>query len=224
MSGTVFEHAAIEPAGEVPGQPHATHRPRVGVVLAAGRSERLAGVTGGGSKALVRVGGRSLVERAVRGLLAEGIRRVVVVVGYQAGPVAAVVDRLAPGRVRAALAEDWELGNGASLAAAEPHLAGEVLFMLVTTDHIFGDGALAALARTGGPGVLVDHAPDAEAWAEGTRVLLHEERAVAFSKELDHPSIDCGAFLLPLEVFDAQRRSASRGDGSLAGAVTELAR
>lgn len=223
MSGTLFEHTAIGPAGAVPGEPHAAHRPRVGVVLAAGRSERLAGVTGGGSKALVRVGGRSLVERAVRGLLAEGIRRVVVVVGYQAGPVAAVVDRLAPGRVRAALAEDWELGNGASLAAAEPHLAGEDLFMLVTTDHIFGDGALAALARTGGAGVLVDHAPDAEAWAEGTRVLLHEERAIAFSKELEHPSIDCGAFLLPLDVFDAQRRAGSRGDGSLAGTVTELA-
>jgi choline kinase len=224
MSGTLFEHAAIEPAAAVPGERHSTLRPRVGVVLAAGRSERLVGVTRGGSKALVRVGGRSLVERAVRGLLAEGIRRVVVVVGYQAGPVAAVVDGLAPGRVQAALAEDWELGNGASLAAAEPHLAGEDLLMLVTTDHIFGPGALAALTRTGGAGVLVDHAPDAEAWAEGTRVLLHEERAVAFSKELDHPSIDCGAFLLPLAIFDAQRRAASRGDAALAGAVTELAR
>ncbi len=222
-SEMVFEQAETEPARALAGETPVPRRPRVGVVLAAGRSERLAGVTGGGSKALVRVGGRSLVERAVRGLLAEGIRRVVVVVGYQAGPVAAVVDGLAPGRVRAAFAEDWELGNGASLAAAEPHLAGEDLFMLVTTDHIFGEGALAALARTGGAGVLVDHAPDAEAWAEGTRVLLHEERAVAFSKELDHPSIDCGAFLLPLEVFDAQRRAASRGDSSLAGAVTELA-
>ncbi|MGH7359047.1 MAG: NTP transferase domain-containing protein, partial [Candidatus Rokuibacteriota bacterium] len=223
MSGTLFEHAATEPGGAVPGE-HRGRRPRVGVVLAAGRSERLADVTGGGSKALVRMGGRSLVERAVRGLLKEGIQRVVVVVGYQAGPVAAVVDRLAPGRVRAALAEDWELGNGVSLAAAAAHLAGEDLFMLVTTDHVFGDGALAALARTGGAGVLVDHAPDAEAWAEGTRVLLHEERAVAFSKQLEDPSIDCGAFLLPLDVFDAQRRAASRGDGSLAGAVTELAR
>lgn len=224
MSGRLFEQAAMEAEGAVPGDPHATHPPRVGVVLAAGRSERLAGVTGGGSKALVRVGGRSLVERAVRGLLAEGIRRVVVVVGYQAGPVAAVVDRIAPGRVRAAFAEDWELGNGASLAAAESHLAGEDLFMLVTTDHIFGNGALAALARIGGTGVLVDHAPDADVWAEGTRVLLHEERAIAFSKELDHPSIDCGAFLLPSDVFDAQRKAASRGDDSLAGAVTELAR
>jgi len=125
MSETLFEHAETGPARAVPGETPVPGRPRVGVVLAAGHSERLAGVTGGGSKALVRVGGRSLVERAVRGLLAEGIERVVVVVGYQAGPVAAVVNRLAPGRVRAALAENWELGNGVSLAAAEPHLAGE---------------------------------------------------------------------------------------------------
>ena len=72
--------------------------------------------------------------------------------------------------------------------------------------------------------MLVDHAPEPDAWAEGTRVRLREEQAVAFSKELDDPSIDCGAFLLPRAVFDAQRRAAERGDGSLAGAVTELAR
>ena len=209
---------------ESPGLAAAPRRPRVGVVLAAGRSERLAHVTGGGSKALMRVGGLSLVERAVRSLLVEGLERVVVVVGYQAGPVAAVVDRLEPGRVRAAFAEDWELGNGASLAAAEPHLVDEESFVLVTTDHIFDQGALTALLRSGRPGVLVDHEPDPEAWAEGTRVRLHEERAVAFSKLLGDPSIDCGAFLLPTAMFDAQRRTLARGDASLAGAVTELAR
>jgi len=39
---------------------------RVGVVLAAGRSERLEPITVGGSKALLRLGDLSLVERAVR--------------------------------------------------------------------------------------------------------------------------------------------------------------
>jgi CDP-L-myo-inositol myo-inositolphosphotransferase len=224
MSETLFDRPSAEPAG-IPSPEAGSLRPvRVGVVLAAGRSERLVDVTAGGSKALVRVGGLALVERAVRGLLAEGVERVVVVVGYQAGPVAAVVDRLAPGRVRAAFAEDWELGNGVSLAAAEPHVRGEDLFLLVTMDHLFGEGALAALARSGVPGVLVDHGPDPAAWAEGTRVRLREEHAVAFSKQLGDPSIDCGAFLLPTAVFDAQRRAAARGDGSLAGAVTELAR
>ena len=72
--------------------------------------------------------------------------------------------------------------------------------------------------------VLVDHAPDPEAWAEGTRVRLHEEHAIAFSKEFEDPSIDCGAFLLPVSIFEAQRRAAARGDDSLSGAVTELAR
>ncbi len=212
-------------AAERPGPPAATPRiPRVAVVLAAGRSERLRELTGGGSKALIRVGGLSLVERAVRTLLSSAIEHVVVVVGYQAGPVAAVVNRIAPGHVQATFAERWEEGNGASLAAAEPYVAEEELFLLVTTDHVFGNGAMQPLLTVGRPGVLVDHAPDPDAWAEGTRVRLHEEQAVAFSKDLGDPSIDCGAFLLPRSVFAAQRHTAARGDASLAGAVTELAR
>jgi len=203
--------------------PTPTLAPRVGVILAAGRSERLAEVTGGGSKALVRVGGPRLVERAIRTLLLEGLEQVVVVVGYQAGPVAAVVDRIEPGRVRAALAEGWELGNGSSLAAAEPYLEGEDSFVLVTCDHVFDPGALTALVRSGRPGVLVDHRPDPEAWAEGTRVRMEGDHVVAFSKQLEERAIDCGAFLLPTTVFDAQRLVAARGDGSLAGVVTELA-
>lgn len=223
MSETLFDRASAEPSRIPPLEAAPFGSVRMGVVLAAGRSERLVNVTAGGSKALVRIGGLALVERAVRGLLAEGLERVVVVVGYQAGPVAAVVDRLAPGRVRAAFAEDWALGNGVSLTAAEAHVRDEELFLLVTMDHLFGDGALKALVTMRAPSVLVDHAPDPSAWAEGTRVHLREEHAVAFSKGLDDPSIDCGAFLLPPAVFDAQRRAAARGDGSLAGAVTELA-
>jgi hypothetical protein len=41
----------------VQADPARPRRPWVGVVLAAGRSERLASVTGGGSKALLRLGG-----------------------------------------------------------------------------------------------------------------------------------------------------------------------
>jgi CDP-L-myo-inositol myo-inositolphosphotransferase len=210
------EHAE---AGNGLSQPRA---PRVGVILAAGRSERLSSLTGGGSKAVMRVAGLSLVERAVRTLLAAGMREVVVVVGYEAGPVAAVAKRTAPGAVRTVYAERWELGNGASLSAAEPFVASEDLFVLVTADHVFGDGALAPLLECRTPAVLVDHAPAREAWVEGTRVRLDGEQAIAFSKELGDPSIDCGAFLLSPAVFDAQRRAGGGGDASLAGAVTEL--
>jgi 1L-myo-inositol 1-phosphate cytidylyltransferase / CDP-L-myo-inositol myo-inositolphosphotransferase len=198
--------------------------PRVGVVLAAGRSERLDAVTRGGSKALLRLGGLSLAERAVRSLLACGLQRVLVVVGHDAGPVATVVGRLGSGRVRAVYADRWRDGNGASLAAVEPAVAGERLFVLLTTDHVFGEGALDRLLGAGEPAVLVDPGPDRAAWLEGTRVRIVDRAAVAFGKQLDEPAIDCGAFLLPPEVFGCQRQAAAEGDQTLAGAVTRLAR
>jgi choline kinase len=84
----------------------------------------------------------SLAERVVRSLLARGLEQVLVVVGHDAGPVATVVGRLARGRVRAVYADRWQDGNGASLAAVEPTVAGEALFVLLTVDHVFAEGAL----------------------------------------------------------------------------------
>ena len=81
MSDTLAEYAQTGPGDAAQAGEAKLARPRVAVVLAAGRSERLADVTGGGSKALVRVGGLSLAGRAVRNLLAAGIERVIVVVG-----------------------------------------------------------------------------------------------------------------------------------------------
>jgi CDP-L-myo-inositol myo-inositolphosphotransferase len=198
-------------------------RPRVGVVLAAGRSQRLSQLTRDGSKALLQLGGMTLLERAVRGLLACGLEQVVVVVGYQAGTVGTSVNRLAPGRVHLVFAEGWEAGNGASLAAAEPFVGEEELFVLVTADHVFGEGALDALLAVGGPAALVDTGPGSHVWAAGTRVRIVDGLARAFGTHLIEPAVDCGAFVLPRRIFEYQLRAADAGDGSLAGAVTELA-
>ena len=211
-------------AGQVVQPDPARSRPlRVGVVLAAGRSERLASVTGGGSTALLRLGGVSLVERAVWSLLAAGLERVVVVVGQDAGPVATVVGRLGRGRVRVVYADRWADGRGASLAAVQGEVVGEALFVLVTADHVVGEGGLAQLLAAGEPAVLIDPAPGTLAWAEGTRVRVLDQAVVAFGKHLDEPAIECGAFLLPPEVFERQRQAATEGDHTLAGAVTRLA-
>jgi choline kinase/phosphatidylglycerophosphate synthase len=208
---------------EVPEPFRSVVRPRVGVVLAAGRSQRLSQITQGGSKALISLGGMTLVERAIRGLLACGLEQVVVVVGYHAGPVGTIVNGLALGRVHAVFAEGWEAGNGASLAAAESFVGEEELFVLVTADHVFGDGALDAVLAAGGPAALVDTAPGSEVWATGTRVRIEDGKARAFGVHLIEPAVDCGAFVLPRRIFEYQRRADEAGGDSLAGAVTELA-
>ncbi len=178
-------------------------------MLAAGRSQRLDPLTRGGSKALFRLGGLSLAERAVRTLLTSGLERVLVVVGHDAGPVAAVVGHLGRGRIRAVHADRWPDGNGASLAAVEGTVAGEALFVLLTVDHVFAEGALDRLLGAGAPAVLVDPAPHRAAWQEGCKVRIVDGAAVAFGKHLDEPAIDCGAFLLPPEVFGCQRQAAA---------------
>jgi len=201
-------------------------RARVAVVLAAGRSERLATVTGGGSTTLIRLAGVSLVERAIRAVLGAGVEEVLVVVGYHAGPVAAVVRAirgLTPGRIRIVLAEDWESGNGASLSAAAHWLEAEELFVVMTVDHVFGEGALDRLCRSEQPSVLVDPDPSSGVWSEGTRVRLADWKAVALGKHLDDPAVDCGVFALSREIFDCRSEAAREGDGSLAGAVTRFA-
>jgi choline kinase len=55
-----------------------------GVILAAGKGARLNGTIGDKPKCLLRVGGRTLIERHIETLRAAGIDEVVVVVGCQA--------------------------------------------------------------------------------------------------------------------------------------------
>jgi len=197
----------------------------VGIVLAAGESERLREVTGGGSKALVRLGGLRMVERAIRTLLGLGLERVIVVVGYHSGPVAAVAQRVAPGKVHVVEAAHWSEGNAASLAAAEGPVAGEPSFLLATVDHVFSDAALHDLLEAAEPAVLVDPDPAPVIFEEATKVRVDPDgRVVELGKAIPGPMVDCGAFLLPSSIFPAIAASRKDGDASLSAAVSRLAR
>jgi 1L-myo-inositol 1-phosphate cytidylyltransferase / CDP-L-myo-inositol myo-inositolphosphotransferase len=204
--------------------PETASAPRVGVVLAAGRAERLSKITRGRPKALVLLGGLPLVERAVRTLLAAGVERVVVVAGHQGESVPEAMANIPAEQVRVIRSQSWEAGNGASLAAAEGALLGDERFILLCGDTVFSPGALGSLVRSSGPAVLIDTSPTPAAWDEGSKVKIEEGRAAEFGKGLPDPAIDCGAFVLNPEVFEAQRRAAAGGDHSLAGAITELTR
>jgi phosphatidylglycerophosphate synthase len=89
----------------------------------------------------------------VRSLLAAGLERVLVVVGHDAGPVATVVGRLGRDQVGVVYADRWADGNGASPAAVQGDVLGEALFVLVTADHVFGEGGLLVQASSVADGV-----------------------------------------------------------------------
>jgi choline kinase/phosphatidylglycerophosphate synthase len=198
--------------------------PRVAVVLAAGESERLREITGGGSKALVRIGGLALVERAVRTALAAGVDEVVVVVGYHAGPVAAVARRAAPGRVRVVIADEWQRGNAASLLGAEEAVRGEPSLLVLVADHLLSEDALQGVIRAERPAVLTDPAPPEDVLAEASRVeLAPSGRVLRIGTDAAGPVAECGVFLVSPRVFEAARVCLDAGRPTLAAATQELA-
>jgi 1L-myo-inositol 1-phosphate cytidylyltransferase / CDP-L-myo-inositol myo-inositolphosphotransferase len=196
---------------------------RTAVVLAAGNSQRLRTVTGGGSKLLLRMGGLPLIERTVRTATRIGMGRIVVVVGHDADRIAQTAEQAGSGRVVVVRAPDWELGNGCSLAAAAAVVGEESMFLVLTGDHILDEAALRALLAAGGPAALVDPDPDPTVLAEGTRAVLAGGRIIAFGKSRESGLVDCGAFCAPATLFACQVEAAAEGDYGLAGALTRLA-
>jgi phosphatidylglycerophosphate synthase len=145
---------------------------------------------------LLRAGGMPLVERAARMALAEGIERVVVVVGRGADSVATAARRASPkdpDAVHIVWDDDWHAGNGISLAAAAPAVDGERLFVVLCAEIVFTAGALSELFASDEPTTLRGEFPD--------------------------PAIDGGAFVFGPEIFEFQRRAQAEGDPTLLGAL-----
>jgi CTP:molybdopterin cytidylyltransferase MocA len=118
-----------------------------GLVLAAGGGSRY-----GSPKALVRLRGRLLVERAADLLAAGGCDPVVVVLGAAADQVLAAA-RLSRTGVRTVVNPDWPTGMGSSLRvglAAVPAEAEAVVVTLVDTPGL-GPESVRRLVAAGGP-------------------------------------------------------------------------
>jgi len=118
-----------------------------GLVLAAGGGSRY-----GSPKALVRLRGRLLVERAADLLAAGGCDPVVVVLGAAADQVLAAA-RLPRTGVRTVVNRDWPTGMGSSLRvglAAVPAEAEAVVVTLVDTPGL-GPESVRRLVAAGDP-------------------------------------------------------------------------
>ncbi len=117
------------------------------VILAAGVGSRMAGSTGGMPKCMVRVGGRSILSRALATLDGAGIRRVTIVTGYERDAIERHAVMHAGGLAIEFIhnAEYRSTNNCVSLWMVRSRLNED--FVLLESDLLFTAGTLASVMR-----------------------------------------------------------------------------
>ena len=208
------------------------HPPRVAVILAAGRGERLRMHAGARPKPLIDLLGISLAERVVRGLLtAAPIEKIVVSLGYEADRVRAHFESIGSRcgvSMEFITVANWQIGNGASALAAEP-VTGMESFLLTMSDHVFTPDLISDLIADppcpGGIRLAVDRDRSTIFDLDDvSRVQLSGECITAIGKSLaSWDAADTGVFYCSAGLYDGLRQAAAKGEHSLSGGVATLA-
>lgn len=176
------------------------------------------------------IGGEPLIVRTLRCAAAAGIKRVTVVLGYQAERIHALLTRTVIAGVKITFAHNphWHLENGRSVLAAR-HAHRAQPFALLMGDHVFQPRALRRLRRTrlhGDALILgVDRGETSpQIIEEATKVRVRRSRITAIGKHLDDfDALDTGMFVCRPSLFDALDQAADRGDTTLTAGVAVLA-
>jgi len=156
-----------------------------GVILAAGKGARLNGTIGDKPKCLLRVGGRTLVERQIDALEAAGIRDIVVVVGCQAD----LVRRNCGHRVNYVENSRFAQTNSLySLWLARPLLTNG--FVVMNCDVLFHPQLLVDLLTARHENALMVSFDDGPLGDEEMKVRTRCGRVVDISKTLDPSEAD----------------------------------
>ena len=197
------------------------------VVLASGMGSRLRSKAS--PKPLVRLGGISLVERALAGAREAGFDEVLVVTGHRADLIDRHVLEVSRRRgiaVTVVRNGRYREGNGLSALAARVGVGCDP-FALVMADHVFSPSLLRRLKQASvEPGevlVAVDTRLGRAAGVDpddAMKVRIADGGIRAIGKQLAvYDAFDVGAFVCGPALFDAVEMAAAAGDSSLAGAM-----
>jgi 1L-myo-inositol 1-phosphate cytidylyltransferase / CDP-L-myo-inositol myo-inositolphosphotransferase len=201
------------------------------VVLASGAEAPLR--RNGRPKPLVKLGGISLVERAIASATDAGFDEVVVVAGHRADQIEGHVLEVSRRRnvpVSVVRSDGYRKGIGLSALAARD-VVGAVPFTMVLADHMFSPALLRQLRQaTVEPGEILVAVDAPLARAAGTesgdamKVRLADGRIRAIGEQLTaYDAFGIGAFVCGPALFDAVEISVAAGDPSLVAAIQLLA-
>lgn len=147
------------------------------LILAAGMGRRLGALTRDQTKAMVRVHGRTLLERSLDALTAHDLDRIVLVIGYQGDGVREMVGDTYRGvPVEYVTNDDYATTNNIySLHLARHELAADDT-LLLESDLIYDPAIIERLLAHPAPDVAV--VAPFEPWMDGTVVTLGPDHVI----------------------------------------------
>lgn len=183
------------------------------ILLAAGEGSRLRSVAP--HKPLCTVGGMPLVEHAITGLAAAGMKRAVIVLGYGAEVIERYLrNRAWPLAVETVTTDDYRQPNGVSVLAAERAVAGTEA-LLAMCDHLVEPALYRRVAESGASGgarLGIDRniTSDLVDIEDVTCVRTEGEHIIGIGKGLaEYDCFDTGVFAIGPELFRALRSLAA---------------
>lgn len=201
------------------------------VILAAGKGTRIRADGETLPKPLLEVMGLPLLKRTILTAHEAGVRRFVVVLGYEAEQIQDALShdpQMSDLEVQWVRHELYDLSNGVSALQARPMIKGE--FFLTMADHVIEPAIYAHLfakSLEGDLALAVDYKLDSVFdMQDATKVKVSDDsRILQIDKQLsEYDAVDTGVFRCTPAVFDAlQAVLDETGDASLSVGVKRLA-
>jgi glucose-1-phosphate thymidylyltransferase len=171
------------------------------VILAAGEGQRLRPFTVTRPKVMLSIGGKPILEYVIEALAQNGIRKIVIIVGYRKEQI---FDHFGNGDQLGVeivyLTQDRQLGTAHALGYARKVVEEE--FMVLAGDNLIDAETIAGFVTASPPAMLLKQVPDARRYG----VVMVEDGqvkgVVAKPEKHEGDRIDTGIYAFRSDIFD----------------------
>ncbi len=196
------------------------------IIIAAGQGSRIRSLTNVIPKTLLKLKGKSLLDRVLENAVTVGIKEAVIVTGYRSPDLETYVDNHRfEINVETVYNPNWDKANGLSVLAAKPLISHGEPFLISMSDHIYDARLLEKVSQSSldhydalvGLDFRINDIYDID---DGMKVSVDKSsniKIIDMSKTLSRfDAIDCGVFKCNFSFFDALESANESGNYSLA--------
>lgn len=176
------------------------------LMLAAGMGKRLGAYTNNQTKCMVKVGGKTLLEHAADALRMAGIKKFVIVVGYEGEKLMAFArEKLSDFELEFVVNEDYDRTNNIySLYMAREQLMADDTILL-ESDLIYEPELIRSMVEDSSPNLVA--VAKFEHWMDGTVTLVGEDGVIReFIEKKDFSYDSADRYYKTVNVYKFSRR------------------